>query len=179
MSNISRRKFLKGAGVAALAVAAAGVLAGCSNEDLTKVVEISYIFADENIPVGNVQKLTVDFKDATVPVEKLEIPEGYKLVDENATVFPIDKDNKVEVKVTGTKKPVTNVGINFIYNGSNLNAEEIIIRLESDQTVVPVATLNDLLGAYYPDYELEEQKDATLLVFGSAKIANVKVVKKA
>ena len=30
MSNISRRKFLKGAGVAALAVAAAGVLAGCS-----------------------------------------------------------------------------------------------------------------------------------------------------
>ena len=34
MSNISRRKFLKGAGVAALAVAAAGVLAGCSNNDI-------------------------------------------------------------------------------------------------------------------------------------------------
>ena len=33
MSNISRRKFLKGAGVAALAVAAAGVLAGCSDKD--------------------------------------------------------------------------------------------------------------------------------------------------
>ena len=32
MSNISRRKFLKGAGVAALAVAAAGVLAGCSDQ---------------------------------------------------------------------------------------------------------------------------------------------------
>ena len=31
MSNISRRQFLKGAGVATLAVAAAGVLAGCSN----------------------------------------------------------------------------------------------------------------------------------------------------
>ena len=30
MSNISRRQFLKGAGVATLAVAAAGVLAGCS-----------------------------------------------------------------------------------------------------------------------------------------------------
>ena len=30
MSNISRRKFLKGAGVAALAMAASGVLAGCS-----------------------------------------------------------------------------------------------------------------------------------------------------
>ena len=32
MSNISRRKFLKGAGVAALAVAAVGVLAGCSDQ---------------------------------------------------------------------------------------------------------------------------------------------------
>ena len=31
MSNISRRKFLKGAGVAALAVAAAGMLAGCGS----------------------------------------------------------------------------------------------------------------------------------------------------
>ena len=38
MSNISRRQFLKGAGVATLAVAAAGVLAGCSKEDIEKVV---------------------------------------------------------------------------------------------------------------------------------------------
>ena len=37
MSNISRRKFLKGAGVAALAVAAAGVLAGCSGNDAPAV----------------------------------------------------------------------------------------------------------------------------------------------
>ena len=37
MSNISRRKFLKGAGVAALAVAAAGVLAGCSGNDVPAV----------------------------------------------------------------------------------------------------------------------------------------------
>ena len=38
MSNISRRKFLKGAGVAALAVAAAGVLAGCSGNTDSKPV---------------------------------------------------------------------------------------------------------------------------------------------
>ncbi len=37
MSNISRRKFLKGAGAAALAVAAAGVLAGCSKDDIPDV----------------------------------------------------------------------------------------------------------------------------------------------
>ena len=39
MSNISRRKFLKGAGVAALAVAAAGVLAGCSDQSTPDVSE--------------------------------------------------------------------------------------------------------------------------------------------
>ena len=38
MSNISRRKFLKGAGVAALAVAASGVLAGCSGSTDSKPV---------------------------------------------------------------------------------------------------------------------------------------------
>ena len=41
MSNISRRKFLKGAGVAALAVAAAGVLAGCSNGDAPVIPEVT------------------------------------------------------------------------------------------------------------------------------------------
>lgn len=43
MSNISRRNFIKGAGVAALAVAAAGVLAGCGSSAPEKVdVHVSY-----------------------------------------------------------------------------------------------------------------------------------------
>ena len=50
MSNISRRKFLKGAGVAALAVAAAGVLAGCSGNDVP-------------IPGVTVKDITVNFVD--------------------------------------------------------------------------------------------------------------------
>ena len=40
MSNISRRQFLKGAGVATLAVAAAGVLAGCGNVPGTDVPDV-------------------------------------------------------------------------------------------------------------------------------------------
>lgn len=39
MSNISRRKFLKGAGVAVLAVAASGVLAGCSKPGSSDIPE--------------------------------------------------------------------------------------------------------------------------------------------
>lgn len=38
MSSISRRKFLKGAGVAVLAVAASGVLAGCSGSTDSKPI---------------------------------------------------------------------------------------------------------------------------------------------
>ena len=43
MSNISRRQFLKGAGVATLAVAAAGVLAGCSKEDVPVIPEVTTV----------------------------------------------------------------------------------------------------------------------------------------
>ena len=44
MSNISRRKFLKGAGVAVLAVAASGVLAGCDSSAPEMVdVTVKYI----------------------------------------------------------------------------------------------------------------------------------------
>ena len=43
MSNISRRKFLKGAGVAVLAVAASGVLAGCSSAPEMVDVTVKYL----------------------------------------------------------------------------------------------------------------------------------------
>ena len=42
MSNISRRQFLKGAGVAVLAVAASGVLAGCSSAPEMVDVTVKY-----------------------------------------------------------------------------------------------------------------------------------------
>ena len=184
MSNISRRKFLKGAGAAALAVAAAGVLAGCKKDDIpdvpgvtTKEVVISYIFVDENLEVGT-QKLTVSVLDSTVPAAKLDVPADYKLVAD-VKEYPIEKDNTVKVEVTGTKEPVMNVGINFVYNGSNLNSEEIIIQLKSSEKNVPVQTLKDLLEGMYPEYELAEEKNADWITMGVAKIANVTVVKKA
>ena len=67
MSNISRRKFLKGAGVAALAVAAAGVLAGCSNGGDTPVIpnvtkKVTVIFVCNGVTAG---------KDGSVVVNDL------------------------------------------------------------------------------------------------------------
>ena len=87
MSNISRRQFLKGAGVAALAVAATGVLAGCSKEDtpdkpvipnVTK--EVKVIFICNGATAGKDGSVVVDKDAKTVPVSQIkveQIPQGY------------------------------------------------------------------------------------------------------
>ena len=124
MSNISRRKFLKGAGVAALAVAA---LTGCKklpDTDIPDVpgvtsVDLHVLFVDENgNPVGNsvtgVYETTV-LKDAKkydpklIPADKL--PKGYELISEdevditnngnmNIALVPVKQHKEV---VTSTK----------------------------------------------------------------------------
>ena len=76
MSNISRRQFLKGAGVAALAVAAAGVLAGCSAEEvLTKDVKVIYVVKGA-IASGIEQPYIKVAQDKTT-VKVSEIPSKY------------------------------------------------------------------------------------------------------
>lgn len=92
MSNISRRQFLKSAGVAALA---AGVLAGCGKIPGTDIpdtpvtsVDLRVLFVDEkNNPVGNgvtgrydttVLKDAKKYDPKLIPAEKL--PKGYELI---------------------------------------------------------------------------------------------------
>ena len=92
MSKISRRKFLKTAGVATLAIAAAGVLAGCSEEDVPIIpgvndreVRITYNLAhkqDDGAYVSDGQKVsTVIISDSMdyVDITRSMIPEGYYL----------------------------------------------------------------------------------------------------
>lgn len=85
MSNISRRQFLKGAGVATLAVAAAGVLAGCSKEDIEKVVtkDVKVVFMCNGATVGDKNYLKVAQDKTTVAVSEIPsnyFPVGYKVV---------------------------------------------------------------------------------------------------
>ena len=104
MSNISRRKFLKGAGVAALAVAAAGVLTGCGNSNgnkvtptptpTTKPVQVKYVLGDFVTVVGS-QTINVDITKLTNPTissGELTLPEelqkDYSIVAGN---YPINK----------------------------------------------------------------------------------------
>lgn len=98
MSNISRRNFLKGAGVAALAVAAAGVLAGCSKDDVPVTPETSrsvmIIFMEDNgngstKVVGETGTMKVLKTEDSVAVKDIpadQIPEGYHLENEKAVV---------------------------------------------------------------------------------------------
>ena len=99
MSNISRRKFLKGAGVAALAVAAAGVLAGCSGNDVpavpgvtTRPVTVIFMKDEGNgvtNVVGETAKIDVLKTENSVKVADIDkklLPEGYHLEHEKAVV---------------------------------------------------------------------------------------------
>lgn len=123
MSNISRRKFLKGAGVAALAVAAAGVLAGCSKEDVPVIPEVTakdvtVKFVDRNgKEVGSTVVKNVKLTETKMNSNDVKAPEGYvvgivgdQFIDwDNQTVtFTVDKVDKKETdKVT----------VNYYYRG--------------------------------------------------------------
>ena len=129
MSNISRRQFLKSAGVATLAVAAAGVLAGCSKEDIPEVPVIPEVTTrpvmaifmeahnNQTTVVGEPVKLAVLKTAKTVKVGQIDkklIPEGYALENENAEVEirnDATKGEHIFVFVTDVKHPTVSVDI--------------------------------------------------------------------
>ena len=131
LDMISRRRFLKSAGVAALAVAAAGVLAGCDGNSGSKVPgtdtpnvpevtskPVKIIFTDVDnggAGVGNggdyyehpVLKDATVVDPTTIPLDKF--PEGYDLADATPVEI-IDNGNMVFAKVPvkkGTQTPLT------------------------------------------------------------------------
>ncbi len=73
MSKISRRNFIKGAGVAALAVAAAGMLAGCGSSAPEMVgVHVGYYYKDF---FGDVKPI----QDADKYAEVVSVVKGSKV----------------------------------------------------------------------------------------------------
>ena len=114
MSNISRRKFLKGAGVAALAVAAAGVLTGCgsSNGDkvtptptpTTKPVHVKYVLDKDLVTVVGSETINVDITKLTNPTLSsgdLTLPKEYqKDYSIVAGNYPIVKGKDGEYSLT-------------------------------------------------------------------------------
>lgn len=132
MSNISRRKFLKGAGVAALAVAAAGVLTGCSGSTSVpdkptpgvpdKTVKIKYMLGVQMVngePVeisvnGLATYVTYETIKANIPADAAA---DYDCAKKN---YDIEKDGTVTVVLQkkATAKPTKHVDIKY-YEGTN------------------------------------------------------------
>lgn len=159
MSNISRRKFLKGAGVAALAVAATGVLAGCSKEDtpdkpvisnVTK--EVKVIFICNGATAGKDGSVVVDKDAKTVPVSLIkaeQIPQGYT-VESTGELKIKEIDGKecvlVTLKKIATSKKVTVAFFDIEHNA--LLSTTMTITVASDAEFVYKTDLKETLPGY-------------------------------
>lgn len=104
MTDITRRNFLKSAGVMALAVAAAGVLSGCnsSKNPVMADVEVQYwyesnILGRTQVDGGSYTETVSVVKGGKVKKEQIEktlkdilTNKNFKLKDERLTEFDVD-----------------------------------------------------------------------------------------
>ena len=154
MSNISRRQFLKSAGVAALAVAAAGVLAGCSNVPdkptpgvPDKTVHIYYMIGVQPVngePVeisvnGLATYVTYETIKANIPADAAA---DYDCAKKN---YDIEKDGTVTVKLQkkASAKPTKPVEIRYYEGTKPVGGTDLIYSLDVDEeaTVVNLSKL--------------------------------------
>ena len=124
MSNISRRKFLKGAGVAALAVAAAGVLAGCSDQSTPdtgkkRTIKLKYMVTKVESIVRDVTIEVPALADTvTFATIQANVPADLKDYEFNSTEDKkIPADGVVVIKMHAAK-PMKNVTIEYLYGTS-------------------------------------------------------------
>ena len=111
MTNMTRRNFLKSAGVMALAVAAAGVLSGCdsSKNPVMAEVEVQYWYnsltlGETQVDGGSYTEKVSGVKDGKVKKEQIEetlkkirTNKGFKLENEKLTEFDVDWTAKTPV----------------------------------------------------------------------------------
>ena len=129
MDQISRRSFLKGAGMTALAVAAVGMMTGCKGEDFVpdpQKVDVAVIFCkfggavENNLPSDKIQVVEEAAKEGQA-VDKAEIEKlladqkKWKLDETDPSDLKVhpsedavgDEDLALPVKLSGLKYYVT------------------------------------------------------------------------
>lgn len=161
MSNISRRQFLKSAGVATLAVAAAGMMAGCKADtpdtpdtpvipEVTK--EVKVIFMCNGATAGKDGSVVVKKDAKTVPVSLIkaeQIPQGYT-VESTGELKIKEIDGKecvlVTLKKIDTGKKVT-VAFYDSVNKAMLSTT-MTITVASDTEFVYKTDLKEALPGY-------------------------------
>jgi len=153
MSNISRRKFLKGAGVAALAVAAAGVLAGCSKDDIVipgvTAKDVTVIFVDrKGNEVGTTVVKNVPLTETKMNTGSVEPPKGY--------VYGIVGDEFIDwekqtVTFTVDKKEVQKVQISYYNREGDGEVGTEILELDKDAIKFNTSELKKIPDGYKLD----------------------------
>ena len=196
MSNISRRKFLKGAGVAALAVAAAGVLAGCSGNDVPDVPDVpgvttrpvTVIFMkDEGNGVTNVvgetAKIDVLKTENSVKVADIDkklLPEGFHLENEKAVVEirkDASKGEYIIVFVTDVTYTPATKEVDIKVAITNPKAGEAVMttvkaNVKKDATTISAAEITLPDGFTWAEgTEMDRQYDIATYVFPIKHIA--------
>lgn len=179
MSNISRRQFLKSAGVAALAVAA---LTGCKklpDTDIPDVpgvtsVDLRVLFVDEKgNPVGNsvtgVYETTV-LKDAKkydpklIPADKL--PKGYVLYSTDKVDIISDSTPMIaKVVVKPDYKDTMRVKINLVFEGEPNNKREFYAEVKRGLKEIEFKDIKDQLYATYDDIVVADDNAANWFSF--------------
>ena len=161
MSNISRRKFLKGAGVAALAVAAAGVLAGCSGNDVPSIPDVTakdvtVKFVDrKGKEVGTTVVKNVPLTQYNMNTSEVTAPDGY--------VFNIVGDSKIDwdnqtVTFTVDKKETKKVQVQYYNREGDGEVGTEIVEVEKDA----IGVNTNLLKEIPENYKLDTVGDITI-----------------
>ena len=193
MSNISRRQFLKGAGVAALAVAAAGVLTGCSGNDApavpgvtTRPVTVIFMKDEGNgvtNVVGETAKIDVLKTEDSVKVADIDkklLPEGYHLENEKAVVEirkDASKGEHIIVFVTDVTYTPATKEVDIKVAITNPKAGEAVMttvnaNVKKDATTISAAEITLPDGFTWAEgTEMDRQYDIATYVFPIKHIA--------
>lgn len=197
MSNkISRRAFMKGVGAVAVATAATGILAGCSNDSVIESVEkkeIRVVFALSNGQTVGEYKTMKVAKDANgidaSQIDKAIIPAGYSVVSTgNLTIENVAGKDTVTViiKQDPTTKEIT-VKFYDMDKGTFLT-ETATITVGIDATTVDTANVTPPTGytvvgsqsSFISDGEIivnvsENTKKVTVQYYYKTRFGNVDV----
>ena len=187
MSNISRRKFLKGAGAAVLAVAASGMLTACGSEEKVPMKEVVVIFKnkankkEEVAPRGTVK---VPAADGTVDPSKVTAPDNYVVVDnkpvEIKTYTPDENADPAEkayeyIEVTvafGEGK--RSVNVNFVCDGITVKIGSV--KAKFNASVVAASEFKDQIPDKYEIIDAQKEyaiTDGEVNVFVKVKEVEV------
>ena len=149
MSNISRRKFLKGAGVAALAVAAAGVLAGCSGNDVPSIpgvtakdITVNFVDYDGKL-IDSDRKENVPVDQYNMNSSEVTAPKGYVIAIVGDS--KIDWDNQT---VTFTVKEAPKATINYYCVAEGHSVGEEVLYVDEGVTYVNTSTFKKVPAGY-------------------------------